>query len=112
MQGNARGVLQRNATARGKMLSYNYLYAPFFLELLYDQKDGVVHPVGLGGGGGEFPYKNDGSAPSYLLEVKICLLVLLTVLKSKVSTVRIIAVPFMVSNRRNMTSTEKKLSVN
>ena len=59
--------------------------------------------VGVVGFGGEHGYFNDEGSSSHLLGVKICRLVPLLVLKSKMTTVRIFAVPSRVLSRKNMT---------
>ena len=65
---------------------------------------GSVNPRGGGGRGINSEIKMTGEGcSSYLLGVKIWRLVSLRVLKSKMSTVRIMAVPFIVLSRKTMT---------
>ena len=49
---------------------------------------------------GGVPYKNDGGCPSYLLGVKTSRCDTDQVLKSKITTVKIITVPFRVLSRK------------
>ena len=59
----------------------------------------VASWTGGGGGGGNSPIKMTGCSP-YLLEVKICQLVPVRVLKYKMTAGKVILVPFRVLSKK------------